>query len=191
MKFKSIFIIFNIVIFISFAFVFAMPLFVLGIDFAATFWKSSWPLAALLLLILAAFDAFFLINNRLFTLLEREDWPALVQYLEERVIKGGRYSPRLVKLLIHSYLVLSDPASIITLKDRIAKKKPTLISANVLLFGIAYILKGNHDEALQFFKEQETSGTLRKNEWAQWYLCFVMMLQKQYAEATDRLIHLA
>ncbi|WP_304239568.1 hypothetical protein [Gracilinema caldarium] len=190
MKFKSIFILFNIVIILSFCFVFAMPFFALGPEFALKFWTTSWPLGLLLLVILAGFDSFFIINLKIFELLEREDWPALVQYLEDRVIKQHRYSQRLVKLLIHSYLVMSDPQSVINLETLLKKDKPKLLAANSLLFGISHVLKGDHAGAVNLFLEQEKIGGL-KNEWEQWYLCFALLLQKRFTEAADRLIGLA
>ncbi|MCA1950513.1 MAG: hypothetical protein LDL24_08060 [Treponema sp.] len=190
MKFKSIFILFNVVIILSFGFVFLMPFFALGAEFALNFWKTSWPLGLLLLIILAVLDGFFLSNSKLFELLEREDWPALVQYLENRVIKQRRYSQRLVKLLIHSYLVMSDSQGVINLESVLKKEKPSLLSGNRLLFGLSHILKGDHEGATELFLEQERTKGL-KNEWERWYLCFALLLQKQFAEASDRLVVLA
>lgn len=190
MKFKSILILFNAVILISFCFVFAMPFFALGVDFAINFWKTSWPISVLLLFILAGFDTFFISNIKLFELLEREDWPALVQYLEDRVIRKHHYSQKLVKLLIHSYLVLSDPQSVINLEEKIKKDKVQLLSSNTLLFGMSHILKGDHKGAADLFLEKEKKSGLQ-NEWEQWYLCFALLLQQKYADAADRLIALA
>ncbi|MDL2230060.1 hypothetical protein LJC14_07420, partial [Treponema sp. OttesenSCG-928-L16] len=79
-------------------------------------------------------------NRRLFYLLEREDWPALVQYLEGKVMRGGNYSPRLVKLLANTYLVLSDPRSVMALERKLAAAKPALLDRNALVFGAARIL---------------------------------------------------
>ena len=42
MKFKTIFILFNIVIIASFAIIFFMPLMMLGWDYTAIFWKNNW-----------------------------------------------------------------------------------------------------------------------------------------------------
>ena len=190
MKFKSIFILFNVVIILSFCFVFLMPFFALGTEFALNFWRASWPLGLLLLVILAALDGFFMANSKLFELLEREDWPALVQYLENRVLKQHRYSQRLVKLLIHSYLVMSDPQGVIHLESVLKKEKPSRLADNRLLFGLSHILKGDHAGATELFLEQEQTKGL-KNEWERWYLCFALLLQKQFAEASDRLIALA
>jgi len=190
LKFKSIFILFNAVIILSFCFVFAMPFFALGADFVLHFWKTSWPLGLLLLIILAGFDAFFITNFKLFELLEREDWPALVHYLENRVLKQHRYSQRLVKLLIHSYLVMSDPQSVINLEGILKKEKPQLLQPNTLLFGLSHILKGDHAGAAELFFEQEKKSGL-KLEWDQWYLCFALLLQQKFTDAADRLIALA
>jgi len=190
LKFKSIFILFNAVIILSFCFVFAMPFIALGAEFALSFWKTSWPLGLLLLVILTGFDIFFMTNVKLFELLEREDWPALVQYLEDRVLKQHRYTQRLVKLLIHSYLVMSDPQSVIALEATLKKEKPQLLRKNTLLFGLSHVLKGDHAGAATLFLEQETNNGLT-NEWEQWYLCFALLLQQKFSDAADRLITLA
>ncbi|MDR2028174.1 MAG: hypothetical protein LBP93_01405, partial [Treponema sp.] len=63
---------------------FVLSFFILGTGFALTFFRTGWPLALVLVLVLAGLDIFYCINRRLFFLLEREDWPALVQYLEGR-----------------------------------------------------------------------------------------------------------
>ncbi|AEJ19361.1 hypothetical protein [Gracilinema caldarium] len=190
MKFKSIFILFNAVILLSFCFVFAMPFFALGAEFALSFWKTSWPLGLLLLIILTGFDVFFMTNVKLFELLEREDWPALVQYLEDRVLKQHRYTQRLVKLLIHSYLVMSDPQSVITLEVKLKKENPKLLRKNTLLFGLSHVLKGDHVGAVTLFLEQEKNSN-HANDWEQWYLCFALLLQQKFTDAADRLIVLA
>jgi hypothetical protein len=49
----------------------------LGTEFALTFFRTGWPLALVLILILGGLDIFYFTNRRLFFLLEREDWPAL------------------------------------------------------------------------------------------------------------------
>ena len=191
MKFKSIFLLFNVVILVSFLFVFAMPFFALGGAFALSFWGSNWPLAAVLLLILAGVDGFFFANLRLFSLLEREDWPALVAYLEDRVLKRGRYSSRLVRLLANTYLVLSDSAAVVALESKAAAAKPVLLDRNAMVFGTARVLSGDHAGAAAFFAEREASGKAEAPEWVRWYRAFALLLGRDFSAAADILSVLA
>ena len=77
MKFKTIFLLFNIIIVISFVFIFFMPVFMLGADYGITFWQKNWPLAIFFVLILAAFNGFFLSNWQVFSLIEAERWDSI------------------------------------------------------------------------------------------------------------------
>ena len=115
MKFKFLVIIFNILIIFFLSAVAVLPLALLGRDFAFTFWRSGWPLAGVLLIALIVLNVFFLSNRRLFRLLEREDWPALVDYLEHVVLGKRQYSSRKVRLLLNSYLVMSDSPAVLRL----------------------------------------------------------------------------
>jgi hypothetical protein len=191
LKFKSIFILFNLVIIASFVFVFAMPFFALGPDFARTFWLSNWPLALVLVLILGGIDGFFISNQRLFSLLEREDWPALVSYLEDRVVKKGRYSSRLVRLLANTYLVLSDSAAVVALEAKVAAAKPALLDKNALVFAVARILANDPPGAASFLAERKKSGKVEAPEWVQWYHAFSLLLNRDFSGAADVLLPLA
>ncbi len=191
MKFKSIFILFNLVIIASFVFVFAMPFFALGAEFARTFWLSNWPLALVLVLILGGIDGFFISNQRLFALLEREDWPALVSYLEDRVVKKGRYSSRLVRLLANTYLVLSDSAAVVALEAKVAAAKPALLDKNALVFAVARILANDPAGAASFLAERRKSGKAEAPEWVQWYHAFSLLLNRDFSGAADVLLPLS
>lgn len=167
-----------------------MPFFALGGEFAFSFWASNWPLAVILLAILAGVDGFFLANLRLFSLLEREDWPALVSYLEERVIVRGRYSSRLVRLLANTYLVLSDSASVVTLEAKVAAAAPALLEKNALVFGTARVLSGDHAGAAAFFADREGASKSEIPEWVRWYRAFSLLLTRDFSVAADLLVSL-
>ncbi|MDR2144593.1 MAG: hypothetical protein LBP29_09510 [Treponema sp.] len=193
MKFKPIIIAFNAVIAIFFAIVFVVPFLILGKDLAASFWQSSWFLAPALLALLAGIDLYFALNYRVFLLLEKEDWPALVQELEHRVLRDKNYSPRLVKLLANSYLVLSDAASVNALEKRLSIAKPALVNANTLIFGAARILAKDNKGAVLFFGDRLPGAGTRSSgipgadrEWISWYYGFALLLDRQFAAAADR-----
>jgi hypothetical protein len=193
LKFKPIIIAFNAVIVVFLAIVFVVPFFVLGTDLAVGFWQSSWFLAPALLALLVGIDLYFALNYRVFLFLEKEDWPALVQELERRVLRDKNYSPRLVKLLANSYLVLSDAVAVNALEKKLSVAKPALVNANALIFGAARILARDNKGAVLFFRDRLPGTGTRSSgipgadrEWISWYYGFALLLDRQFAGAADR-----
>ena len=168
-----------------------LPLFFLGSSFSASFWRFNWPLLAVLVVLYIAFNIFYFTNRQLFLLLEKEDWPALVRYLEDIVIQKGRYSTRLVRLLANSYLVLSDTAAVMSLENKTAVAKPGLIDLNALVFGTARILGKDITGAVRFFKSRKETVKAGLKEWVSWYYGFALLLNRQYEEAGEEFSHLA
>ena len=195
LKFRSIIILFNTIILSFFLLIFFLPVFFLGLAFLQGFWRSAWPLAAVIVIILLGLDAYFLANRRFFVLLEREDWPAIALLLEKRVLKQGRYSSHRVKLLGNAYLVLSDTNSALRLEHSCAMAKPSLLETHGLLFGAARVLGNDFTGAARFFQERLAhaahAGGLRTSErkgdlqWLKWYYGFSMLLDRKYREAVE------
>ncbi|MDR1419659.1 MAG: hypothetical protein LBI86_04750 [Treponema sp.] len=185
MKFKSIFIIFNILIVFFLLIMVFMPLLVLGPGFSAGFWRSAWPMGAVLAAMLLVLDVFYALNSRLYRLLEREDWPALSGYLESKVIRKGRYSSRLVRLLANTYLVMSDSAAVLSLENKTALARPSLVGKNALVFGVARILSGDTAGAVNFFSRmlEKEAGKGRDAQWIRWYYGFSLLLSRQFDKA--------
>jgi len=155
------------------------------------FWQVNWPLILVLVILLLAFNVFYFTNRELFMLLEKEDWPALVRYLEDRVIQRGRYSPRLVRLLANSYLVLSDSAAVMNLESKVAIAKPALVDANILVFGTARILGKDIPGAVRFFQTRRDKAKAGLKEWVRWYHGFALLLDRQFEGAADEFSLLA
>jgi hypothetical protein len=195
-KFKSIIIMFNILLLLFLAALILLPRLMLGVSFslspfAGPFWRVNWSIMLLLTLILAAFNTFYFINRRLFMLLEKEDWPALVRYLEGIVIQRGRYSSRLVRLLANSYLVLSDSPAVMSLENKTAVVKPSLVNANVLVFGTARILGKDISGAIRFFETRKNNVKAGLKDWVCWYHGFALLLNRQFEEAGEEFSLLA
>ena len=191
MKFKSIFILLNITLFLFLAILVLMPLIMLGSSFSASFWQVNWPLILVIIVLFVVFNSFYFINRQLFLLLEKEDWPALVRYLEDRVIQKGRYSSRLVRLLANCYLVLSDSAAVMSLENKVAVAKPALVDANVLVFGTARILGKDISGAVRFFDARKDTVKAGYREWTRWYHGFALLLDHQYEGAGEKFSLLA
>ena len=171
-----------------------MPLIILGKDLSQQFWHSLWFLAPLILAVLALIDVYFGLNYRVYTLLEKEDWPALVQELENKVLQKGNYSPRLVKLLINSYLVLSDVQSVTVLEKRLAIAKRRLLDENALSFSAARILHRDYQGAVEFLEPRcSWEGKLKggEAEWLRWYYGFAQLLSRRFDGAADAFLLLA
>ena len=168
-----------------------LPVFILGSSFSVSFWHANRPIIAVWALLLIAFNVYYFTNRRLFILLEKEDWPALVRYLEEKVIQKGRYSPRLVRLLANSSLVLSDSASVMSLENKTAIAKPSLVDANVLVFGTARILGGDISGAVRFFETRKEKAKPELKTWVNWYWGFASLLNSQFEVAAGEFSILA
>jgi hypothetical protein len=183
LKFKLIFTISNIALLLFLAALCLIPYFVMNLSFSVSFWKMNWPLILVWVLLIFTLNIFYFANKKLFSLLEKEDWPALIGYLEEKVIQKGNYSSRLVRLLANCYLVLSDSASVVSLENKVAINKPALLDSNALVFGTARILGNDAAGALRFFKARKDSVKAEPKDWVTWYYGFSLLLNKQIEDA--------
>jgi len=175
--------------------IFILPLAALGKALAVDFYRDCWYLAPLVFAVLVLVDCYFVVNYRIYVLLEKEDWPALIQELEQRVVRKGRYNGRLVKLLAASYLVISDANSVTGLEKKLGIAKPRLVNDNALIFGTARVLSKDYQGAVEFFGSRisgQMSGKSRdRAEWLRWYFGFSLLLARRFEEAADCFILLA
>ena len=183
MKFKYIFILFSSTLLFLIAVLVLLPLFMLNSSLSTVFWRMNWPFLVILSLALLGFTLFYVIHRKLFILLEKEDWPALARYLEGRMIKTGKYTPRFVRLLANTYLVLSDAAAVMSLENKVAIVKPAIVDANALVFGTARILGGDISGAVRFFNTRKEAVKPSLKDWVQWYYGFSLLLNHQYEES--------
>jgi len=191
LKFKLIFTISNIALLIFLASLFFIPYHIMGSSFSVSFWRMNFPLILVWGLLFLALNIYYFANKKLFLLLEKEDWPALICYLEEQVISKGRYSSRLVRLLANCYLVLSDSASVMSLENKTAINKPALVDTNALVFGTARILGGDTAGAVHFFKIRKETAKAALKDWVSWYYGFSLLLDRQVEEAIKEFAVLA
>jgi hypothetical protein len=146
-----------------------------------------------MVLILICFGIYFLSNYRLLSLLEREDWPALAYYLEQKIYVKGRYNPKKVQLLASSYMVISDYPSVIKLEGKAALSKPSVVEKNVMIFGSARVLSGDYASAAAFFKKYMGKNKLkeREKEWVRWFYGFTHLLASSFRQAEPEFLSLA
>jgi hypothetical protein len=183
--------VFNVFLLLFLAALCLTPALILGPAFSGSFWVSNWYLFLVFVLILAAVDSYYFINRRLFSLLEKEDWPALVYYLEEKIIRQGKYSPRMVQLLANTYLVLSDSAAVMSLEKKVAIAKPEILESNALIFGAAHVLGRDISGAVRFFGARLEAARGAGGQWIRWYYGFALLLDRQFDDAAGEYTRIA
>lgn len=183
MKFRTIFILFNVVILSSFLFVFLLPIFLLGAGSSLGFWKGNWYLALLFLALLGGLNAFFIANRKTFVLVEREDWAALSAHLVHLMFPKSRFASSRVRLLVNAYLLQSDIEGIESLETALRAKRPDQLRKNALLFGVTRLLRNKSDEAEAFFLPYLDSRDVDSRPWLRFDYGFSLVLQKRAGEA--------
>lgn len=191
MKFKTIFIIFNIIIFLSFSFIFLMPLPILGFDYAKVFWGQNWLVAVIFLLVLAVLDTYFLRNWRLLRLFEREDWQGLLDYLEVQIFDKNQVSKRKIHFYITASLLLSQPDNINKLRQYLEQKRPLWAREEALSLGLPILLAAEPAALTAYFQPFSKDTKVRNLVWVRWVTAFSFMLAKNFVPAREEFRDLA
>lgn len=191
MKMKAIFLLLNGVLAVAFLVIFFTPLFLVGGDWFALFWNRNWPIAVVFVVTLCAVDAYFLLNWRLFTGLEKEDWTQVATFLEDRILRRGLITSGRVRLLLNTYLVTSNTDAILALEAFLEKKRPKLIGKFSLPFGIPHLLAQDRTASLAWFRTQLERPALEARDWVRWNFAFCLLQSQQREEAQRELADLA
>ncbi len=191
MRFRLIFILFNIVLVVSFLVIYLMPLVILGWDYTRMFWTNNWFLPIIFILIIGALNLYFALNWRLFKLLEHEDWNGLVVYLESQVYNRRRLRKQYIRILANGYLVNSRSEDIGKLAAFLADKKPRYLVEFGLLFGIPYLLQNDPESMEQYFAKLLDERKLPNRNWIEWNHAFSLVLQKRRDDACRELLGVA
>ncbi|MEX2444810.1 MAG: hypothetical protein WD492_14500 [Alkalispirochaeta sp.] len=183
MKLKVVFIIFNVLVALSFLFVFFMPALFLGWEYTRVFWTSNWYLAAVFVAVLVVLNTYFVTNRRLFSALEEEDWDAVISVIEDRVYRKHRYSTGNVRLLVNAYVVTSRSEKVQQLEDHLREKRYAVVQRNALIFGIPHLLSNDGEEMARYYGEFLESSRGVDRDWIRWNYAFAQMLRKNLDEA--------
>jgi hypothetical protein len=175
MKFKAIFSLFNGVLILSFLMIFLMPLFLLGVDYFTMFWERNWAIAIVFVVTLAALNTYFFMNWGLFKHLEREDWPRLISFLEERILGRGQARRMYVRMLLNAYLITSNTEGIRALEEYLKKKRPVLIGTFSVQFGIPYLLMKDPAISEARFSAMLADGRISDRSWIRWDRSFSLI----------------
>jgi hypothetical protein len=188
MKFKAIFALFNGVLVISFLLIFLMPLILLGAEAFSLFWDRNWIIAVVFLFTLGILNAYFIANWGLFRLLEKEDWPGLVSYLEDRILRKGRMRSLSIRMLLNAYLVTSHTDGILALEAFLKNKRPRIISRFCIQFGIPYLLMKDPAVSEAYFAGITEGASGYSRDWMRWNRAFCLLQLSRPDEARTELV---
>lgn len=191
MKFRLIFIVFNVVLVISFLVIYVTPLLILGWSYTRIFWANNWYLPVIFVGIIGVLNAYFASNRKLFRLLENEDWEGIIRYLEAQIYSKHRLRRQYVRILVNAYLVNSKTDDIGRLEQHVRNEKPRLLPSCGLLFGIPYLLRNDAAEMEEYFGKLLTDRRLSDRTWIEWNHAFSLMLLKRREEARAKLTSIA
>lgn len=189
LKFRTIFILFNLIILFSFSFIFLMPLPILGWSYAWSFWGQNWPIAAAFLVILAALDTYFLLHWRLYSLLEREDWSGLKLLLEKEWEKNGSLNLAKSRIYINACLIVREPDRLAAMRTQYLEKKIAWLPPLALSLALPLILevKTKADEVVSFllpFAKNRKTGN--DGPWINWALGLAELVSHRSDDARAR-----
>jgi hypothetical protein len=189
MKFKAIFALFNGVLVVSFLLIFFMPLILLGVEAFSIFWDRNWIIALVFLLTMGVLNAYFIVNWGLFRLLEKEDWPRLVSYLEDRILGKNQIRAMPVRMLLNAYLVTSHTDGILALEAFLKKKRPRLVGRFCIQFGIPYLLMKDPVVSEAFFADIPAGANANSRDWMRWNRAFCLLQLSKPDQARMELAH--
>lgn len=168
MKFKSIFWLFNAVVIIALTFFILISLILFGPDYAMTYWANMWIVAAVFVILIVTLDTYFILNWPLFDFLEKEDWPALLAWLEKQIYGKDKLRRIYANLLINTALSVSNFDAVNKLEVEIRQRKPKMLKNLGVSLGIPTYLEKNAKATIEYFGPLADDEKTFRRDWAQW-----------------------
>ncbi len=187
MRFRILFIVFNVVLVASFALIFFMPAFVLGWEYTRVFWSGNWPIGAAFVLVLAGLNGYFGYNWRVFNLLEQEDWAGLVSLLERGAYERKRLTRQRARILVNAYVVTGRMDRISDLEAHIRREKPRLLPGLSIELGVPHLLSNDGQRMVEYFGDLKDRPGAAEPAWLRWAYAFGLMLESRHEEARAQL----
>lgn len=191
MKFKTIFILFNAVIILSFLIIYFMPLFMLGWEYTAEFWSKNWYLPVIFVAVIGGLNTYFIINWKLFRYLETEDWDRLQGYLEKQIYEKKRLRPQFLRVLVNAYLVKSDIEEIKKLDVFCKENYPGVRDNFPMMLSIPYFLSNDSEAMKEHFKSFLSTAKGKDLLWVKWGFAFASFLGDDKENAKYLLLEVA
>ncbi|MCX7787147.1 MAG: hypothetical protein N2442_05580 [Spirochaetes bacterium] len=183
MKFKTIFIFFNSILIFSFFFIFFMPFFIIGQEYALQFWNQNWYIALLFLIVVGGMNGYFLRNWKLFSLMEEENWKGIQKYLEEKINEGKRISEQEARILMNTYMVLGQAEKLLELSKVLQTSSPRLFRNLAVELGVPYLLRSDPEGLANYYKPLYTEKQVKKQNWARFSWALALLFAHRFSEA--------
>jgi len=167
-----------------------MPILLIGQNYFSLFISKDWYVLVLFFLCIAGVNIYFILNWKLFRLLETEDWQMLSRYLEEQVYKKKRIRKIYVKMLLNVYFLNSEMDKINKLEEYLKNEKPQYLLYFSVEFGIPYLINSDAVSSESYFGKLLASRKTANVEWIRWNYAFALMQKKEFEAAKAELLKL-
>lgn len=168
MRFKSIFWLFNAVVVAALMIFAVASFFLFGKEYATIYWGNMWIIAVLFIVLIGVLDTYFIMNWKLFDFLEKEDWPALLAWLEDRLYGKGKLKKPYANLLINTALSVSNFEAVKKLEKEIREKRPALLPSLGVSLGIPVLLEQDWQSVGAYYGPLADNPKTKRRDWAQW-----------------------
>ncbi|THB68280.1 MAG: hypothetical protein D6B26_00750 [Spirochaetaceae bacterium] len=183
MKFKAIFLVFNVIIVFSMVLLFVLPTLLLDWDFSLMFWQSNWYLVLVCLMLIVGVNFFFFRYWRVYELLEQEDWDALQSFLKTEIFDKHRFRHLYIRLYIHTAIVRAKPDEISELRELLQSRNLRQYKRFALELGLPEIFRNDAPAMEEFFGQFIELATGARRLWLVLLYAFSLFLQKRLEEA--------
>jgi len=167
MRFKSIFFLFNSLVLLSLLFV-LIPSFVFLDRGGMNAVRNLWIILSVFALLVGVLNFYCIQNWKLFSLLEAEDWPDLLAWLENRLYVRRKLNWAYSNLLVNTALSVSNFDAIKKLEAEIRQKRPVLLRTLGVSLGIPILLGQNWKAIAEYYGPLADDSRTRQRDWAIW-----------------------
>ena len=186
-KFKTIFIFFNSILIFSFFFIFFMPFFIIGRDYALQFWNQNWYLAFLFVLVIGGMNGYFLKNWKLFSLMEEENWRGIQKYLEGKLEAGKKIGEQEARILMNTYMVLGQAEKLLDLSKTLQTRSPRLFRNLAVELGVPYLLRNDPEGLAHYYQPLYAEKLVKQQNWARFSWALALLFAHRFSEARTEL----
>jgi len=164
-KLRAIFLLFNVLMILLLFFVLIVSSFIPNRSEIVAV-GNVWII--LLVLSVGILDFYFIQNWRLLSLLEAENWPGLLAWLENRLHVKRRLNRVYSSLLISTALSVSKLDAIKKLEVEIRQKRPKLRRSLGVALGIPILLEQDREAIARYYGPLADDPKTKQRDWAIW-----------------------
>jgi hypothetical protein len=193
LKYKQILIFFYAVYLLSFAFIFFLPVSVLGWEWTLSFWGRNWFWIIFFTVILVVSWVIFSRRFEYQSLIEKEDWEGLFVQLDKKLNSKKRMTQFEIRLYVLSSFLTDRIEKIGELEEILKNRQYSSWLSEGLLFTIPlWIKKLSGEEAPEFERKLEFLNSKKSRvshqKWVQWSLAFLLLYANSEEKKPERSI---